>query len=53
MADKTSVDPSDKASTSEEMFPTLTADQISRVAVHGHPRHVEQGEVLIEVVLLS
>src|SRR5215510_6773028 len=48
MADKTSVDPSDKASSNEEMFPTLTADQISRTAVHGHARHVEQGEMLIE-----
>src|SRR5262244_1988156 len=48
MDDKSSVDPSYKASNNEEMFPTLSADQISRIAVHGHPRHVEQGEVLIE-----
>jgi len=48
MADKTSVDTSDKNARDEEMFPTLTADQISRIAVHGHARHVEQGEVLIE-----
>ena len=48
MADKTSVDISDKNARAEEVFPTLTADQISRIAVHGHARHVEQGEVLIE-----
>jgi len=48
MADKTSVDTSDKNARAEEVFPTLTADQISRIAVHGHARHVEQGEVLIE-----
>jgi thioredoxin reductase (NADPH) len=30
------------------MFPTLTAAQISRIATHGHVRHVQQGEVLIE-----
>jgi thioredoxin reductase (NADPH) len=48
MADKTSVDTSDKNARDEEMFPTLTADQISRIAVHGRARHVQQGEVLIE-----
>jgi thioredoxin reductase (NADPH) len=48
MADKTSVDSSDKDSRDEEMFPTLTAAQISRIAIHGHLRHVEQGEVLVE-----
>jgi thioredoxin reductase (NADPH) len=48
MADKTSVDSSDKDSRDEEMFPTLTAAQISRIAAHGHRRHVEQGEVLVE-----
>ena len=48
MADMTSLDPSDKAPINEEMFPTLTAAQMSRIAVHGRRRHVEQGEVLIE-----
>jgi thioredoxin reductase (NADPH) len=49
MTDKTSVDPSsDKNSLDEEMFPTLTAAQISRIAAHGHVRHIEQGEVLVE-----
>jgi len=46
MADKTSIDPID--SIDEEMFPTLTAEQISRVAVHGHTRHVDEGEVLVQ-----
>jgi len=32
----------------EEMFPVLSAEQISRVAVHGHTRHVEEGEVLVQ-----
>ena len=48
MAEKTSGDTSDKNARDEEMFPTLTAAQISRIAVHGHLRHVEQGEVLVE-----
>ena len=48
MTDKPSVDPSDKNSLDEEMFPTLTAGQISRIAAHGHARRVEQGEVLVE-----
>jgi len=30
-----------KASTNEEMFPTLTGAQISRIAVHGRARHVD------------
>lgn len=44
MTDKTSIE----TSRDQEMFPTLTAAQISRIAVHGHVRQVEQGEVLIE-----
>ena len=32
----------------EHVFPTLTAEQIGRVALHGHVRHVAKGEVLIE-----
>ena len=32
----------------EHVFPTLTAEQIGRVARHGHVRHVAKGEVLIE-----
>jgi len=48
MVDKTSVDTSDKNSSNEEMFPTLTAAQISRIAAHGHSRRVEKGEVVVE-----
>jgi thioredoxin reductase (NADPH) len=48
MTDKTEVDQSDKYSHDEEMFPTLTAAQLSRIAVHGHTRRVEPGEVLLE-----
>lgn len=47
MTDKTSVDLSRNAR-DEEMFPTLTAAQISRIAAHGHTRRVEQGDVLVE-----
>ena len=32
----------------EHVFPTLTAEQMARVAQHGHARHVAKGEVLIE-----
>src|SRR5579863_3749735 len=32
----------------EQMFPTLTAPQIARLAAHGHARRVEPGEVLLE-----
>src|SRR2546426_7013481 len=32
----------------EQMFPTLTAGQVSRIAAHGHVRQVERGEVLVE-----
>src|SRR4051794_24286966 len=31
-----------------EMFPTLTAAQIARIAAHGRMRHVQQGELLVE-----
>ena len=32
----------------DQVFPTLTAAQMARVAVHGQVRHVQRGEVLIE-----
>lgn len=32
----------------EQMFPTLTPEQVERAAVHGRPRRVEQDEVLLE-----
>jgi thioredoxin reductase (NADPH) len=31
----------------ERLFPTLTAAQVARVAVHGRRRAVERGEVLV------
>ena len=31
-----------------EAFPTLTAVQIARIALHGHKRQIQQGEVLIQ-----
>jgi thioredoxin reductase (NADPH) len=35
-------------SRAEQVFPTLTPEQIRRVATHGHPRATQPGEVLIE-----
>ena len=32
----------------ERMFPTLTAEQIERIAAHGHERHIRPGEVLVQ-----
>ena len=32
----------------EQVFPTLTPAQLSRIAAHGHRRRVDRGEVLIE-----
>src|SRR5918999_933709 len=32
----------------DQVFPTLTAAQLRRVAAHGRARHVERGEVLFE-----
>ena len=40
------------ASGVDQVFPTLTAEQIARLAVHGQVRHVQRGEVLIEACLL-
>jgi thioredoxin reductase (NADPH) len=40
--------PSVRATRGEEMFPTLTAAQVKRIAVHGRVRQVQQGEVLVE-----
>ena len=36
------------ASREIQMFPTLTPDQIERIAAHGHSRSVTAGEVLVE-----
>lgn len=35
-------------SRAEQIFPTLTPAQISRIASHGHARAIERGEVLVE-----
>ena len=32
----------------DQAFPTLTEAQIARIAVHGHSRKVEAGEVLVK-----
>lgn len=32
----------------DHIFPTLTSAQVERIAVHGHVRPMEQGEILIE-----
>jgi thioredoxin reductase (NADPH) len=32
----------------EQIFPILTPAQINRIALHGHIRAVEPGEVLVE-----
>ena len=36
------------AGRADQVFPTVTADQIARVAAHGHRRIVQAGEVLVE-----
>ncbi len=40
--------PLTRASRVDQVFPTLTAAQIARLAVHGQVRHVQRGEVLME-----
>jgi thioredoxin reductase (NADPH) len=35
-------------SPAEQIFPTLTPDQVARVAAHGHLRQVKAGEILVE-----
>src|SRR5882672_7446979 len=34
--------------TSDRLYPTLTPAQLARIAPHGRPRHVAQGEVLVQ-----
>ena len=48
MTDTTKLVPSAQTSQAGQMFPTLTAVQIARIAAHGHVRRVERGEVLVE-----
>ena len=48
MTDTTPPVTSGETARDEDMFPTLTAAQIARIAAHGHTRRVERGEVLVE-----
>src|SRR2546425_4250935 len=49
MTDTTTPVPLTFASPVDQVFTTLTTEQIARVAMHGQVRHVQRGEVLIEV----
>ncbi len=48
MSDTTPPVPLTLASRADQVFPTLTPEQIARVAAHGHVRRVEHREVLLE-----
>ena len=48
MTDRTVLAPLTQTSGMERMFPTLTPAQIERIAVHGHVRPIQSGEILIE-----
>ena len=48
MTDTTPPVPLTLASRVDQVFPTLTPEQIARLAVHGQVRHVQRGEVLME-----
>jgi len=48
MSDTTPPVPLTLASRADQVFPTLTPEQIARVAAHGRVRRVERGEVLLE-----
>jgi len=48
MTDKTPLIPTDKSPRAVEMFPTLTAAQIARIAARGRVRQVRPGEILVE-----
>ena len=37
------------ASRPDRLYPTLTPAQLARIAPHGRPRQVAQGEVLVHV----
>ncbi|HZE35817.1 MAG TPA: FAD-dependent oxidoreductase [Candidatus Eisenbacteria bacterium] len=49
MSDATPPVPIPPAAGVERVFPTLTAEQMARVALHGRVRHVQRGEVIAEV----
>jgi thioredoxin reductase (NADPH) len=48
MTDQISTDPPLGTLRDDEAFPKLTDAQVQRIAVHGHVRNVERGEVLVE-----
>src|SRR5258708_776784 len=48
MIDMTASVPLTAAPEDAQVFPTLTPEQIARVAAHGHTRTVERGEVLVK-----
>src|SRR5437016_14554489 len=48
MSDTTPPVPLTLASRADQVFPTLTPEQIARVAAHGRVRRGERGEVLLE-----
>ena len=48
MTDARSRVPLSFGSRADQMFPTLTAAQMARIAVHGRVRQVEPGEVLLQ-----
>jgi thioredoxin reductase (NADPH) len=39
----------DATTTTDRLFPTLTAAQMTRIAMHGHRRPIMAGEILVEV----
>jgi thioredoxin reductase (NADPH) len=48
MTDRPPTVPLTLASPADQVFPTLTSEQIARIAPHGHARRVQRGEVLVE-----
>ena len=48
MTDSTPPDALTWTSQQERMFPTLTPEQIERIAVHGRARPFRHGEILVE-----
>src|SRR6185295_1366425 len=49
MPDTTPPLPETPAALADRLFPPLTAAQLARMAAHGRPRQVRQGEVLVEI----
>jgi thioredoxin reductase (NADPH) len=48
ITDTTTPAPLTQGSPVEQIFPTLTAAQVTRISAHGHLRQVQSGEVLVE-----